>query len=343
MTDLTPSANSHVIDPAVRFANWQQYLFPIDWRSSFTATGDLHLDSHLDSHLELHLEIGFGDGRYTALRARENPQACFVGVELSGASIHRARKRVASLENVKLLKANAQVAVQHLFAPQSLHSITVNFPDPWPKAKHAENRLLRVSFFTLAASRLQVGGEVRLATDHPGYLEQAREEALETGLYVLETREPPAAVFETKYALKWKAQGKPLHYQVFVRNATTPPHYPILQRSQVMAHALLAGQLPAKMTFAKTVSEYAGGHVILQEVTRSIAEAKLLVRATVDEGDLLQQVLVSARTKDADTVIVALESFGDPLVTEACKGAVHAVCEWLTSQSDALCVRERCY
>lgn len=179
MTDLTPSANSHVIDPVVRFANWQRYIFPIDWRSSFASAGDLHL------------EIGFGDGRYTALRAQENPQACFVGVELSGASIHRARKRVALLENVKLLKTNAHVAVQHLFAPQSLHSITVNFPDPWPKAKHTENRLLRVPFFTLAASRLRDGGDVRLATDHPGYLEQARTEALETGLYTLETRDPP--------------------------------------------------------------------------------------------------------------------------------------------------------
>jgi len=110
-----------------------------------------------------------------------------------------------------------------------------------------------------------------------------------------------------------------------------------------MAHALLAGQLPTEMTFAKTVSEYAGGHVILQEVTRSITDTQLLIRATVDESNLRQQVLVSARAKDAATVIVTLEPFGDPLVTEVCKGAVHAVCDWLVSQSDTLRVRERCY
>ena len=109
-----------------------------------------------------------------------------------------------------------------------------------------------------------------------------------------------------------------------------------------MAHALLTGQLPHNMTFAKTVSEYAGGHVILHEVTRSTTEPKLLIRATVDEDNLRQQVLVSARAKDADTIFVALEPFGDPLVTDVCKGAVHAVCEWLVTQGDVR-VRERCY
>lgn len=331
MIDLTPSANTHTIDPAVHFANWQQYLFPIDWQASFVQTGDLHL------------EIGFGDGRYTAHRAQEHVNERFVGMELSGASIHRARKRVARLENVKLLKARAQFAVQHLFAPHSLRSITVNFPDPWPKERHADNRLLRVPFFRLAASRLQADGEVRLATDHPGYLEQARTEAQATGLYNLETRDPPAAVFETKYALKWRALGKPLHYQVFARNSAAPPQYPILQRSQVMAHALLVGQLPTAPTFAKTVSEYAGGHVILHEVTRSLSDTKLWVRATIDEHDLRQQVLVSIKARDADTVVVALEPFGDPLVTDVCKGAVHAVCAWLVSQSDGLRVREHYY
>jgi len=336
MTDLTPSANTHALEPAARFANWQQYLFPIDWRSSFAHAADAPAG-------DLHLEIGFGDGRYTAFRAQELPQERFVGVELSGASIHRARKRVAALANVKLLKTNAQFAVQHLFAPHSLRSITVNFPDPWPKEKHTHHRLLRVPFLTLAASRLQAGGEVRLATDHPAYFEQARTEALETGLYRLENREPPAAVFETKYALKWRAKGNPLYYQVFARNDTAPPSYPILQRSQVMAHALLTGSLPTEMTFAKIVSEYADGHVILHEVTRSISDSQLLIRATIDEHNLRQQVLVSARAKDQDTIIVSLEPFGDPLVTEVCKGAVHAVCEWLMTQSDVLRVRERCY
>jgi tRNA (guanine-N7-)-methyltransferase len=335
--NLTPSAQLHVIEPVLAFVNYQQYLFPIDWDNSFTQKGDLHL------------EVGFGDGRYTAFRAQEAPNDRFVGVELSGASIARARKRLAreGITNVKLLKVTAQLALQHLFAQASLSSITVNFPDPWPKERHAENRLLRVPFFELAATRLSHRGEIRLATDHPDYLAQARAESVQTGLYQLVTRPAPDAVFATKYALKWKAQGKPLYYQVFTRTDTSSTkHYPILQRKQVMAHAVLAGDLPVELTFTKLVEDYADGHVILHEVTRSLQEPKLLIRATINEPSLRQQVLVSVRQKEPYTdaeVIVALEPFGDPLVTKTSKGAVHAVCEWLLSQSDKLSVKDRSY
>lgn len=334
---LTPSAQTHVIDPELTFANYQQYLFPIDWDKSFCQTG------------QLHVEVGFGDGRYTAFRANEAPDERFVGVELSGASIARARRRLAreGIGNVKLLKVTAQLALQHLFAEASISSITVNFPDPWPKDRHEENRLLRIPFFKLAATRLAPGGEIRLATDHPDYLAQARAEAAQTGLYDLVQRSAPEAVFATKYALKWKAQGKPLHYQIFTRtDASFTKHYLILQRKHVMAHAVLTGNLPADLSFSKVVTDYADGHIILHEVTRSLTEPKLLIRVTINEASLRQQVLVSVRQKESqasDEIIVALEPFGDPLVTETSKGAVHAVCQWLLSQSNELSVKERCY
>ncbi|MEM7737765.1 MAG: tRNA (guanine-N7)-methyltransferase [Deinococcota bacterium] len=338
---LIPSAQTHTIDPGLTFVNYQQYLFPIDWDNSFIQTG------------KLHVEVGFGDGRYTAFRAGEAPDERFVGVELSGASIARARKRLAreDIHNVKLLKVTAQLALQHLFAEASLSSITVNFPDPWPKDRHEQNRLLRVPFFELAATRLVPGGEIRLATDHPDYLAQAQTEAAQTDLYDLVTRPAPEAVFATKYALKWKAQGKPLHYQVFTRTDTAlatalTQYYPILQRKHVMAHAVLTGSLPPDLKFSKVVTDYADGHVILHEITRSLQEVKLLVRATINEPSLRQQVLVSVRQKEPQTnseIIVALEAFGDPLITETSKGAVHATCQWLLSQSDELSIKERCY
>ena len=113
-----------------------------------------------------------------------------------------------------------------------------------------------------------------------------------------------------------------------------------------MAHAVLTGSLPPDLKFSKVVTDYADGHVILHEITRSLQEVKLLVRATINEPSLRQQVLVSVRQKEPQTnseIIVALEAFGDPLITETSKGAVHATCQWLLSQSDELSIKERCY
>ncbi len=328
---------------------WRRFPFPVPWDAQFDVSGPLHL------------EIGFGDGRYTVRRAQDTPDERFVGLEISSASLQRGlgnvRKR--NLHNVKLLKVGAGFAVNHLFAPHTVTSITVNFPDPWPKERHEKNRLLQADFFKLAASRLQPGGAVLLATDHPEYLAFAKAEAERTGLFNLETigldnTGPPAAVFETKYALKWKTMGKPLLYQIFRYGGAPTPDYPTLERETTMPHALLTGQLPPRPQFSKQVTPYSGGHIILHEVLQNLDTAdgpeggsngggKWLIRATVEEAELRQQVLVSVRSRRAGGLIVGLEPFGDPVVTPVMRGAVHAVTEWLLTLPANLKVETRSY
>ncbi len=318
---------------------WRRFVFPVPWDAQFSAAGPLHL------------EIGFGDGRYTVRRAQDAPNERFVGLEISSASLQRGLSNVRKrdLHNVKLLKVGAGFAVQQLFGPHTLASVTVNFPDPWPKERHEKNRLLQADFFKLAASRLVSGGAVLLATDHPDYLAFACAEAERTGLFGLETTDPPAAVFETKYALKWKTLGKPLFYRVFRYSGAPTPDYPVLEREKTMPHALLSGQLPPSLTFSKQVTPYAGGHVILHEVLQSFdsevgsSGEKWLVRATIEEPELRQQVLVSVRARGAGGLIVGLEPFGDPVVTPVVRGAVHAVTEWLLTLPANLRVETRSY
>jgi tRNA (guanine-N7-)-methyltransferase len=281
----------------------------------------------------VHLEVGFGDGRFTSARARTAPEADFVGLEISGVSLRRAvaRLRRERVANVRLLKVGAEFAVRHLFAPGSLHSLVVNFPDPWPKERHAERRLLRAPFYRLAASRLVPGGEIRLATDHPDYLAFAEGECRASELFEVVAPEPPPEVFETKYALKWRGQGKPLYYRVFRYGGAPVEHPTPLERPTTMPHALLAGTLPDRPAFEKRVVPYRGGHVVLHEVARALTDSgdRWLVRVTVDEPDLKQQLLVAVQRRDGGELIVRLEPFGDPIVTPAVRGAVHAVTEWL--------------
>ena len=43
-------------------------------------------------------------------------------------------------------------------------------PDPWPKARHAKRRMVNDGPLDLIAAKLKPGGEFRLATDDPTYL-----------------------------------------------------------------------------------------------------------------------------------------------------------------------------
>lgn len=307
---------------------WRTLPYPTDWSDHFGAEGPLVV------------EVGFGDGRFTVRRALAEPNSRFVGLEVSSGSLQRALRRVkrSGVQNVRLIKSGAQVALRQLFAPGSVDVVVVNFPCPWPKEKHARHRLLQRSFFALAGSRLKPGGELRLATDHPEYLEFALAEAEASGLYAATRPEAPADVFETKYALKWRDQGKPLHYVVFRRNDRPAPTTPTWERPETMPHALLRGRLPQGATFEKVVLPYGDGHVILHELATVLAgeegAGRWLIRSTVDEPDLRQQLLVVAQQRAADEVIVRLETFGDPLITPTTRGAVKAVTDWLEASTD---------
>ena len=315
---------------------WRRHHFPLDWHAQFGAKPDA----------PIYLEVGFGDGRHTVRRAQDEPHACFVGLEISSVSILRASKKVRrlGLGNVKLLKAHAGFALRHLFAPHTLHGIVVNFPDPWPKTRHEHRRLLQRPFFELAASRLVAGGAIDLATDHEAYFAFARAEVPRT-LFTLDDAPAPAAVFETKYALKWRAQGKPLYFQRFRYRGTPTPPFESLLREETMPHALLHGPPPTVDAFTKQVVPYADGHVIVHDVSRIVSPKegeRLLWRVTVDEPELRQQLLVVTQRRDEDEWIVRIDPFGDPILTATARGAVHAVSEWLLANTE-LALRRRSY
>ncbi len=322
---------------------WRSYVFPLDWDTLF---------GHAPG-APLHLEVGFGDGRYTVRRALAAPEERFVALEISSGSVQRGLRRAQREQaaNVRLAKAGAGFALRHFFAPHSLRSIVVNFPDPWPKERHVPHRLLQAAFFQLAASRLEPGGSVRLATDHPGYLAFAMAEGEASGLFEVRPGDPPPAVFETKYALKWRSQGIPLNYVEFRYEGGATPAFPILERPTTMPHALFEGVLPEAAPFTKVVTEYADGHVVLHDIAATFGgdevgatggRRRWLVRATIDEPDLKQQLLVLIHQRTPDEVIVRLESFGDPIITATVRGAVHAVSEWLQSATE-LRLKQRNY
>jgi tRNA (guanine-N7-)-methyltransferase len=301
------------------FLPWRRLPHPVDWAAAFGRSAPLHL------------EVGFGDGRYTARRALDEPDDLFVGLEVSSVSMLRAVARMRRLQvgNVRLLKAPAEVALRRVFAPATLRTITVNFPDPWPKEKHEDHRLLRVPFFQLAATRLLPGGEIRLASDHLPYVEFARAQALASGVAALIDRPLPAEVARTKYAVKWLGQGKPLYYQVFALGGVAADSPPTLREVE-MPHALLTGGLPDRLEFTKIVAATPEGHVIVHDAARVAGPGeRLWFRVTVDEAEMTQQLLVLAARREGGEVIVRLESFGDPLITPAVRAAIGVVTDHL--------------
>jgi tRNA (guanine-N7-)-methyltransferase len=119
------------------------------------------------------LEIGFGNGDNLLALAMANPQRNFLGVEVHppgvGHLLQGANAR--GLSNLKVIQHDAVEVLRLQLAEESLDSIQVLFPDPWHKTRHHKRRLVNPEFARLAASRLQRGGTLQLATDWEPYAE----------------------------------------------------------------------------------------------------------------------------------------------------------------------------
>ena len=167
----------------------------------------------------LHVEIGFGAGEHLAYRADLLPDHGFIGCEpfLNGVATALGRIRDQHLANVRIHMGDALDVLRRL-PDASLSFVYLLHPDPWPKARHAKRRMVNDGPLNLIASKLRVGGELRIATDHPVYLNwmlmvMARHaddfEWLVTG--ASDWRGYPGGWPETRYAAKARREGRVPH------------------------------------------------------------------------------------------------------------------------------------
>jgi len=122
----------------------------------------------------LHLEIGFGSGEHLAYRADLLPDHGFIGCEpfLNGVAAALAHIREGRLANVRLWRGDALDVLRRL-PDGSLSFLYLLHPDPWPKARHSKRRMVNDGPIDLFADKMKAGAELRIATDHPVYLQWA--------------------------------------------------------------------------------------------------------------------------------------------------------------------------
>ena len=136
--------------------------------------GDLSSRCLFGDDRSLHLEIGFGGGEHLAYRADLLPDHGFIGCEpfLNGVATALGHVRDKALANVRLHMGDALDVLRRL-PDASLLMVYLLHSDPWPKNRHAKRRMVNDGPIALISSKLRPGGELRIATDHPVYLDHA--------------------------------------------------------------------------------------------------------------------------------------------------------------------------
>ncbi len=279
------------------------------------------------------LEIGFGNGQFLQELSVLHPEWNLLGVEMAPASVTRgyARARRAGPRSLQGLSRAGKFAVRELCPPRSLHRVFVNFPDPWPREKHQDRRLMQQPFLRLLSTRLQDDGALLFTTDHEEYFHFALQEGQATGLYSIREGAPSPEMLRTKYAQRWLGMRKPIFHAVFAKAREDSEPHPRTVEVVTMQHIRLRGDLKGIGAFEKSVHPFRDGRVILRNCYRSLDQKALVFLCLVHEEDLRQEVLVEARPSESG-IYVALTGFGAPVVTAGVKESVHAVAQWLVER-----------
>jgi len=119
------------------------------------------------------LEIGFGNGESLAAMAEQNPDRCYLGVEVHRPGVGSLLLNIErlGLTNLRVSMTDSVELLQNQIPDESLSAVQVFFPDPWPKARHHKRRLIQPDFVQLLRRKLKPGGTLHLATDWADYAE----------------------------------------------------------------------------------------------------------------------------------------------------------------------------
>ena len=123
-----------------------------------------------DPSRPLHLDLGCARGRFILRMAMREPDWNFLGVEIREPLVVEANDiaREERLTNLNYQFCNAMLWLDRLLdgVPEGLlRIVTIQFPDPWFKKKHAKRRMVNAEMVGAIAKHVAPGGQVFAQTD----------------------------------------------------------------------------------------------------------------------------------------------------------------------------------
>jgi tRNA (guanine-N7-)-methyltransferase len=118
----------------------------------------------------LHIDIGCAKGRFLLDMTQIQTDWNFLGLEIREPLVHEANKwrDELGLTNLHYLFCNVNNSLRPLLSSlptKSLERVTIQFPDPWFKTRHAKRRVVQPQLVEELADFLVSGGVVFLQSD----------------------------------------------------------------------------------------------------------------------------------------------------------------------------------
>ena len=113
------------------------------------------------------LEIGFGDGENLINSAKLNSKILYIGADPFLNTTAKCLNKILkyNLNNIVIWPDDIRKILK-FFPNNSISEIKILFPDPWPKKRHKNRRLIQDEFIKNIYPVIKHQGTITIATDH---------------------------------------------------------------------------------------------------------------------------------------------------------------------------------
>lgn len=194
---------------------YQTPASPLDWENIYAKPNQ-----------PLHLDIGCAKGQFLVNIAQIESNWNYLGLEIREPLVVAANKLRSelALTNLHYLFCNVNNSLDSLLSalpPGSLQRVTIQFPDPWFKNRHAKRRVVQPELVTELANYLAVGSVVFLQSDMEFVAVEMRDRFAENPAFQRVGTEEwltenPLPV-PTEREIGTQKKGEPVYRALFVR------------------------------------------------------------------------------------------------------------------------------
>jgi tRNA (guanine-N7-)-methyltransferase len=158
----------------------------------------------------LHVDLGCGDGSFLCALAQRMADRNFLGIERLLNRVRTSARKAAALDNVRLLRMESFYAVRYLLPAESVERFYLLFPDPWPKRRHHQRRIVTADFLGSIHAALEKNGSICIATDDVDYFGKIKEIAESNSGFAID--DPNVDLPHSKFGRIFREKGAPVQW-----------------------------------------------------------------------------------------------------------------------------------
>ncbi len=172
------------------------------------------------------IELCSGNGQWIGEKAKQRPDLNWVAIDLDFGRARKIWLKIfrEKISNLYVVCGDGSVFLRYYAPLKGAKESFVNFPDPWPKQRHAKHRLIQKPFLDLLSTVLVDGALASFATDDVSYRDQMIRELARSAQWQPVFYDPYylsdfESYGDSYFANLWKQKKRTLYYIQYVNGS----------------------------------------------------------------------------------------------------------------------------